>query len=185
MVRCEEFYREFEKKGNFCGKSNAVVKKVETYIDYVKRHGIGSYKISNCALDPLVSIEFSKDGKVHGIALRELKRLIKGGKISPEKITRRISIEIINSANKKVGDTYKLENIPGIRNRMRGNEHEIGDISFENREMFDSFKRDIGVMSNDQALRIMIEFCNKDPDNIRKIKDTIDCEKQIEIIKQA
>ena len=57
MVRCEEFYKYFEKKGNFCGKSDMVVKKVEEYIDYVKRNKIGGYKISNCALDPFISIE--------------------------------------------------------------------------------------------------------------------------------
>ena len=55
MVRCEEFYKYFEKKGNFCGKSEVVVKKVEEYIDYVKRNKVGGYKISNCALDPFIN----------------------------------------------------------------------------------------------------------------------------------
>lgn len=41
MVRCEEFYRHWQKKGNFCGKSDMVAKKVEEYIQYVKRNKIG------------------------------------------------------------------------------------------------------------------------------------------------
>ena len=99
MVRCEEFYKYFEKKGNFCGKSEVVVKKVEEYIDYVKRNKVGGYKISNCALDPFISIEFVRDGRVHDAALKELKALMKKGKILPEKITRRMSIELINTTN--------------------------------------------------------------------------------------
>lgn len=185
MVRCEEFYKWFEKKGNFCGKSEAVAKKVEEYIEYVKRNDIGTYKISNCALDPFMSIEFTRDGKVHRTALRELKSMIKRSKIAPDKITRRISIEIINNANNKVGEGYKIESIPGIRSRMRGNEHEVGDISYENREMFDSFKRDIGVKNNNDALRIMMEACYKDIEVARKIKEEIGGKEDIMVVKQA
>ncbi len=80
MVRCEDFYKYFERKGNFCGKSENVVKKVEDYIAYVKRHRLmefSGYRISNAALDPFISVENMKDGKVHDLALKELKRLIR------------------------------------------------------------------------------------------------------------
>ena len=93
MVRCEEFYKYFEKKGNFCGKSEGIVKQVESYIDYVKRHKLrdfGGYKISNSALDPFMSIEGVKDGKVHAVALKDLRTMVRKGKILPERVTRRI-----------------------------------------------------------------------------------------------
>ena len=186
MVRCEEFYKYFEKKGNFCGKSEVVVKKVEEYIDYVKRNRVGGYKISNCALDPFISVEFVKDGRVHANALKELKNLIKKGKILPEKITRRMSIELVNKANEKVGDVYKLQNIPGVRSRMRGYEHEIGEISHEVRDTFDSLKKDIGAKNNNDAMKVMLELCIRNPDEIRKIKEEIDdkeiIEQKVEIV---
>lgn len=180
MVRCEEFYKYFEKKGNFCGKSEVVVKKVEEYIDYVKRNNIGGYKISNCALDPFISIEFIKDGKVHTIALKELKNLIKKGKILPEKVTRRVSVELINTANNKVGDAYKLGNIPGIRSRMRGYEHEIGEVEHEVRNTFDNLKKDIGAKNNNDAIKVMLELCVRNPEQIRKIKEEIDNKEMVE-----
>lgn len=176
MVRCEEFYEYFEKKGNFCGKSENVVKKVEDYIDYVKRHKLrefSGYKISNAALDPFISVENMNYGKVHGIALKELKRLIRKGKVLPENITRRISIEIINDANIKVEEGYKLDHIPNIRSRMGEFEHEIGEIGFEVKEMFDALKNDIGAKNNNEIMKIMLEHCIKNPDQIRKIKDEL------------
>ena len=186
MVRCEEFYKYFEKKGNFCGKSDMVVKKVEEYIDYVKRNKIGGYKISNCALDPFISIESVKDGRVHIVALKNLKTLMKKGKILPEKITRRVSIELINIANNKVGDAYKLESIPGIRSRIRGYEHEIGEVEHEVRNMFDALKKDIGAKNNNDAMRVILEVCIRNPDSMRKIKEEIDrmeeSEKNVEIV---
>ena len=180
MVRCEEFYKYFEKKGNFCGKSDMVVKKVEEYIDYVKRNKVGSFKISNCALDPFINIEFVKDGRVHAVALKNLKNLMKKGKILPEKITRRMSIELINTANIKVGGVYKLENIPGIRSRMRGFEHEIGEIEHEVRDTFDNLKKDIGAKNNNDAMKVMLELCIRNPDEIRKIKEEMDNKEMVE-----
>ncbi len=186
MVRCEEFYKYFEKKGNFCGKSEVVVKKVEEYINYVKRNKVGGYKISNCALDPFISIELVKDGRVHTAALKALKALLKKGKVSPEKITRRISIELINTANNKVDDEYKLDNIPGIRSRMRGYEHDIGELEHEVRNTFDALKKDIGAKNNNEAMKIMLEVSVRNPDSMRKIKEEMDkmeeSEKKVEIV---
>jgi hypothetical protein len=186
MVRCEEFYKYFEKKGNFCGKSDMVVKKVEEYIDYVKRNKVGGYKISNCALDPFISIELVKDGIVHAAALKKLKTLMKKGKILPEKITRRISIELINTANIEVGDAYKLNNIPGIRSRIRGFEHEINEVEHEVRNTFDALKKDIDAKNNNEAMKIMLEMCIRNPNEIRKIKEEMDrmegSEKKVEIV---
>lgn len=177
MVRCEEFYKYFEKKGNFCGKSDNVVRQVETYIDYVKRRKLkdfGGYKISNSALDPFITIEEINAGKVHELALKELKRLIRRRKISPEHITRRISIEIINEANSKVEEPYKLKRIPNIRSRMGEFEHEIGEVGFEVRDIFDSLKKDIGAKNNNELMKIMLELCIKNPEDIRKIKESLD-----------
>ncbi len=186
MVRCEEFYKYFEKKGNFCGKSEMVVKKVEEYIDYVKRNKIGGYKISNCALDPFISIEFVNDGRVHDLALKNLKALMKKGKILPEKITRRISIELINTANNKVDNAHKLDNIPGIRSRMRGYEHEIGEVEHEVRNMFDALKKDIGAKNNNDAMKVILDVCIRNPDDTRRIKEEMDkmekSERKVEIV---
>jgi len=186
MVRCEEFYKYFERKGNFCGKSEVVVKKVEEYIDYVKRNKVGGYKISNCALDPFISIEFVRDGRVHDVALRNLKALIKKGKILPEKITRRISIELINTANIKVGDVYKLDSIPGVRSRMRGYEHEIGEVEHDVRNTFDAIKKEIGANNNNEAMKVILEVCIRNPDDTRSIKEEMDrmaeSEKKVEIV---
>lgn len=186
MVRCEEFYKYFEKKGNFCGKSEVVVKKVEEYIDYVKRNKVGGYKVSNCALDPFISIEFVKDGRVHDLALKNLKTLMKKGRILPEKVTRRISIELINTANIKVGDVYKLDNIPGVRSRMRGYEHEIGEVEHGVRNTFDTLKKDIGAKNNNDAMRVILEVCVRNPDTMRSIKEDMDrmeeSEKKVEIL---
>jgi len=180
MVRCEEFYRYFEKKGNFCGKSDVVVKKVEEYIAYIKRNNIGTYKISNCALDPFINIEYVNEGMVHRHAIKELKSLISKGKILPEKITRRMSIEIINKANNKVGYSYKLDRIPGIRNRMRDHEHDIGSISHEARDTFDNLKKDLEIKNNDQAMKVMLECCIRNPEEVRKIKEEIENKEKIE-----
>lgn len=180
MVRCEEFYRVFEKKGNFCNKSDVVVKKVEEYIAYIRRNNMGTYKISNCALDPFINIEFINEGMVHRRAVRDLKNLIKKGKILPEKITRRMSIEIINKANTNTADAYKLVRIPGIRARMGELEHDIGNISHETRNMFDGIKTDIGIKNNEHALRIMMECCIRNPNDIRKIKEEIENKEKTE-----
>lgn len=177
MVRCEEFYEYFEKKGNFCGKSDGVVRQVECYIDYVKRRKLkdfGGYKISNSALDPFITIEEMNDGKVHELALKELKKLIRRRKILPENITRRISIELINEANSKVQDPYKLQRIPNIRSRMGEFEHEIGEVGFEVKDTFDSLKKDIGVKNNNELMKIMLEMCIRNPEDIRKIKEDLD-----------
>ncbi len=188
MVRCEEFYEYFDRKGNFCGKSDGVVKQVETYIDYVKRRKLrdfGGYKISNSALDPFISIEDMKDGKVHDLALKELKRLIRRRKIMPEHTTRRMSIEIINAANNQVEQQYKLDRIPNIRSRMGEFEHEIGEVGFEVKQIFDAFKEDIGVKNNNELMAIMLEMCIKNPEDTRKIKEELDSRieksKEIEI----
>ena len=177
MVRCEEFYEYFERKGNFCGKSEGVVKQVETYIDYVKRRKLrdfGGYKISNSALDPFISIEDIKSGKVHDLALKELKKLIRRRKIVPEHTTRRMSIEIINAANNMVDAAYKLDRIPNIRSSMGAFEHEIGEVGFEVKEMFDAFKTDIGAKNNNELMAIMLEMCIKNPEDTRKIKESLD-----------
>jgi len=177
MVRCEEFYEYFDKKGNFCGKSEGVVRQVETYIDYVKRRKLkdfGGYKISNSALDPFITIEDMNSGKVHEVALKELKRLIRRRKVLPEHVTRRISIEIINEANNRTEDPYKLERIPNIRSRMGEYEHEIGEVGFEVKDTFDSLKKDIGAKNNNELMKIMLELCIKNPEDIRRIKENLD-----------
>lgn len=180
MVRCEEFYKYFEKKGNFCGKSPVVVKKVEEYIEYVRRNKIGGYRISNCALDPFISIEFIKDGVVHRTALKQLKSLIKKEKVLPEKVTRRMSIELIIAANNKVGDIFKLDNIPGIRSRMRGYEHEIGEVGHDVRTTFDAIKKDIGAKNNNDAMKVMLEVCIRNPDLMKAIKEEVDKKEDVE-----
>ena len=183
MVRCEEFYKYFEKKGNFCGKSEGIVKQVESYIDYVKRHKLrdfGGYKISNSALDPFMNIEDVKDGKVHAIALKDLRNMVRRGRILPEKITRRVSIEIINGANNKTDEVHKLNKIPNIRSRMGEFEHEIGEIGFEVREMFNALKEDIGAKNNNETMRLMLEICIKNPEEIRKLKEEMDNKAEID-----
>lgn len=188
MVRCEEFYKYYEKKGNFCGKSEGVVKQVESYIEYVRRQKMkefGGYKISNSALDPFMSIEDVKGGKVHALAIKELKNMIRKRRILPERVTRRVSIEIINNANAKVGDVYKLDRIPNIRSRMGSFEHEINEVGYDARNMFDTFKDDIGAKNNNDALSIMLELCVRNVEEVRKIKEEIeakaDSEKHMEI----
>jgi hypothetical protein len=188
MVRCEEFYKYFEKKGNFCGKSEGVVKQVEGYIDYVKRHKLrdfGGYKISNSALDPFMSIENINGGKVHELALKDLRNMIRKKRILPEHVTRRVSIEIINSANIKIADGYKLKHIPNIRSRMGEFEHDIGEIGFDVKEMFDSIKSDIGAKNNNEALKIMLELCIRNIGDAVKIKEELEAkvasEKEVEV----
>lgn len=189
MVRCEQFYEYWEKKGNFCNKSENVVKQIEEYIDYVKRNKIveyGGFRISNCALDPFINIENEKNGKVHKFAIRELKSLIRKDKIKPEKITRRVSIELINKANLKVEEGYKLKKIPNIRSRMGEFEHEINEVGFEVRNMFDAFKNDIGAKNNNEALKIMLEACVRDIEGVRQIKEELDKKKEyddVEVVK--
>ena len=183
MVRCEEFYKYFEKKGNFCGKSDMVVKKVEEYIDYVKRNKMsdfGGYKISNCALDPFISIEFLNHGQVHKIALRDLKSLIRKRKVSPDKITRRFSVEVINKANATVEDGYKLKNIPGVRSRIGEFEHEVSEVSYEVRDMFNSFKNDIAIKNNNQAMKVMLECCIRHMDEVRQLKEDVDNKEKLD-----
>lgn len=186
MVRCEQFYEYWEKKGNFCGKSEMVAKKVEEYIEYVKRNKIGTFKISHCALDPFINIEDVKNGRVHAIAVRELKSLLNKEKVRPEKITRRISIELINKANNKVGETFKLSHIPNIRSRMRDFEHDIDGIGYDIRSNFDALKKDLGMKNNNDAMRIMLELCVRNPDEMRKIKEEMDrkeeAEQKVEIV---
>ena len=189
MVRCEEFYQYFEKKGNFCGKSEGIVKQVESYIDYVKRHKLrdfGGYKISNSALDPFMSIEGVKDGKVHAVELKDLRNMIRKNRILPEKITRRVSIEIINGANMKVDEAHKLDKIPNIRSRMGDFEHEIGQVGFEVRKMFDDFKNDIDAKNNNEVMKIMLEWCIRNPDEIKKLKGELsrreEKDKELEIV---
>ncbi len=189
MVRCEQFYEYWEKRGNFCGKSDLVAKRVEEYIEYVRRNKIGTFKISHCALDPFINIEPVNGGRVHSIAVKELKTLIKKGKILPEKVTRRFSIEIINKANNKVGEQFKLNNIPNIRNRMREFEHAIDGVGYDARLMFDALKKDIGARNNNDAMRVMLEIGVRNPDLAKQIKEELDkkedAEKQLEIVAPA
>lgn len=185
MVRCEEFYKYFERKGNFCRKSDLVVKKVEEYIDYVKRNRIGGFRISNCALDPFINIEDIKDGKVHDTALRELKSMLKRGKITPERVTRRITIEIVKKANNQVEDGYKLDHIPNIRKRMDQYEHDIGNVEYDVRNTFDAIKDDIDLKNNNQAMKVILELCVRNMNIMREIKEEMDNKEKdnVEIIK--
>ncbi len=178
MVRCQEFYEEFEKKGNFCNKSDVVVKNVERYIEYMKRNKFGDFIISNCAIEPFIRIENLKDGKVHKFALKELRKKIK--KIGAKGVTRRISIEIINYANNIVNDIYKLDSIPNVRSRMGEFEHEIGEISYETREAFNVFKEFVGIKSNNEAISVLLVYCK----NV-KVSDFLKAyEKEIEVVKE-
>lgn len=192
MVRCEEFYKYFEKKGNFCNKSENVVKKVEDYIGYIKRNKMGEYggyKISNCALDPFISIEFAKGGIVHRNALRELKKMIRKESILPEKVTRRVSIELINKANSRCSPENRLESIPGIRKKMSEFEHTIDGIGYEVRNMFDTFKKDIEAKNNNDFLKIILEMSIRDPDNVKKIMQELEekerSKENLEIVAEA
>lgn len=176
MVRCKEFYEHFEKKGNFCEKSECVVRQVEHYIDYIRRRKLkdfGGYRISNAALDPLISIEDINSGKVHELALKELKRLIRRRKVMPEDVTRRIVVELINEANSRVEDIYQLKNIPNIRSKIGEFEHDIGEIGFEARNTFDELKKDIGAKNNNELVRIMLEICIRNPEEMMKIKEEL------------
>lgn len=182
MVRCEEFYKYFERKGNFCNKSNLVVKKVEDYIDYVKRNRLreyGGYRISNNALDPLINIETEKGGKVHSVAIKELKSVIRRGKILPEKVTRRVVIELINKSNEKVDLVYKLDRIPNIRSKIGEYEHEISEVGFEVRDTFNALKADIdGDINNNEAMQIMLEVCIRNPELVRSVKAELESKKE-------
>ena len=96
------------------------------------------------------------------------------------------SIEIINTANSKTGDAYKLNSIPGIRSRMRGYEHEIGEVEHEVRNSFDAIKKDIGAKNNNEAMKVMLEVCVRNPDAMRSIKEDMDkmeeSERRVEIV---
>ena len=168
MVRCAEFYKRFEKKGNFCNKSDVVVRKIEDYIDYVKRKlkNYDGYLISSCAIEPLKNIEELKDGKVHDLALNRLKETMKIGKIRPERVTRRVVIELINNVNNKVSEDYKLTRIPGVRSKIGEYEHEIGEVGYRTRNMFDELKKQLGTNNND-TMKVMIEMC------VRNINDAV------------
>ena len=155
----------------------------------MKRHKLrdfGGYKISNSALDPFMSIEGVKDGKVHAVALNDLRNMIRKNRILPEKITRRVSIEIINGANMKVDEAHKLDKIPNIRSRMGDFEHEIGQVGFEVRKMFDDFKNDIDAKNNNEVMKIMLEWCIRNPDEIKKLKGELsrreEKDKELEIV---
>lgn len=156
MVRCEEFYLQFEKKGNFCHKSDLVVKKVEQYLSYMKRNKFGDFLISNCAIEPFIKIEILKDGFVHKYALKELRKKVR--KLGARGITRRISIETINYANTMVDVEFRIKSIPDVRSRIGTFEHAIDRISYEVRERFNSYKESYGLENNNDALSEILHW---------------------------
>jgi hypothetical protein len=69
---------------------------------------------------------------------------------------------------------------------MREFEHDIDGIGYEVRNTFDALKKDLGVKNNNEAMKVLLEACVRDPDTVRKIKEEIDrleeAEQQIEIV---
>ena len=171
MVRCEQFYEEFDKKGNFCGKSNSVVVKVKSYIEYMKRNKFGDFLISSNAIEPFIKIEFINSGKVHKVALKELRK--KALKIGASSVTRRISIELINKANEMVEESFRIKSIPDVRTRMGAYEHDIGEISHETREEFNEFKALVGARNNDEVMKAMLQYCKNNVNSVIILREEI------------
>lgn len=187
MVTCEELYKIWERRGNFCQKSEMTAKQIDAYIDYRKRHKLESYQINRCALYPFMMIEDKQT--LHLRALKELRKVAKkkGGK----KITRRLSIEIINRVNEELEEGYRITSIPQVRSRLGGLQHEINNVSHEVREAFDRFKSEAGVKSNNDLIAVMINCCSTHKDEIKRHQDMLEAEKQkpdtseIEVVKRV
>ena len=177
MVRCTQFYEEFDKKGNFCRKSKNIVRKVESYIEYMKRNRFGDFVISSNAIEPFIKIEHLNNGAVHKYALKKLREKIR--KVGASKITRRISIEIINKANSMVPENDKITSIPDVRVAMGSFEHTIEGIEHETREKFDEFKRIIDIKDNNQVTKIMLDYCLTEK-SVDMIKLKLSYEKMID-----
>lgn len=160
MVRCEQFYKKFEKVGNFCEKNPIEAKRIENYIDYRRRNHLDGVEINFNALEPLVKIEGEM---VHDMSLVELKQRLKN-KLNAKDVSRKLVIEIINSCNNKIdnGDSRKLKNIPDVRDRFNQFEHEIGSISYEVRQLFDKLKQLSGIKTNDEFLNNVLLHYKKD-----------------------
>ncbi len=176
MVTCEDFYEKFKNVGNFCQKSELTAKQIDHYIKYRERNKLDSYEINRCALSPLMAIEPNKE--VHKKAIRELKKDCR--KIGGRNITRRLMIEIINRANEKVNECDRLKSIPGYRSRMDGFQHEINSVSFDVRNSFDNLKSEIGIISNNDLMSMMINFCSSHKNEILEMKERMLESKQSE-----
>jgi len=69
---------------------------------------------------------------------------------------------------------------------MRGYEHEIGEVEHDVRNTFDVIKKEIGANNNNEAMRVILEVCIKNPGDMRSIKEEMDrmaeSEKKVEIV---
>ena len=176
MVTCEDFYEKWENVGNFCHKSKMTAKQVEDYIKYRNRYKLKSYSINRCALYPFMMIEDKK--VLHLNCLKELRRMAK--KIGGTKITRRLSIEIINKMNDRMAIQDRITTIPTVRTWMDGFQHEINDVSWEVRTAFDKLKDEINIHSNNDIMIAMINYCSANPDSMTKIKEMMIAAKSTE-----
>ncbi len=176
MVTCEKMYEEWRRRGNFCQKSEETAKQIDKYIKYRERYRLESYEINRCALFPFIQIEDSEI--LHRESLKELKRRCK--KIGGRNITRRLSIEIINSINEKIDIQYRIKSIPYVRTRMDGFQHEINNVSWEVRTAFDKLKDEIDIRSNNDIMTAMINYCSANPDSMTKIREMIEKARQTE-----
>lgn len=160
MTTCEELYRKWKSRGNFCQKSPSTAKHIEEYIDYRARNRLKDIEINRCALYPMIRIE--NYGMLHEICLRKLKK--EANRIGAIHVTRRHVIEIINKINITLPITERIKEIPDVRARMSGLQHTIEGVSHETRETFDFLKDEIGIRGNDELLKLIIEFARKKKD---------------------
>jgi hypothetical protein len=125
------------------------------YVDYRNRNGLGEYNINFNALDPFMKIEGEM---VHDMALKILKKRIDRG-LKPEKVTRRLSVEIIRKANDKVAEGDKLDSLTGLENRF-GKESAIYGITETTHKEYYKLREQSEYESNESFIKAMLKFCS-------------------------
>lgn len=178
MTSCEALYKEWEKKGNFCNKSEFTAKQIEEYIEYRKRNRLKDIEINRCALYPMIRIEHH--GMLHDACLKELKKTVK--RMGVKSITRRYVIEIINKINKTIPITERIDNIPDVRNRMSGLQHTIEHVSYETKEAFDHLKVETGFRGNEELMNLIFSFCNDRKNELVEYRKDIG---KIQLVKES
>lgn len=135
-MKCKEFYKKFERDGNFCEKNPNSARQIEHYIDYCSRHDIEKGSINISALQPLINIEGEM---VHDMVLTSLKQRLEK-ELRPKDVTRKLMFEIIKNCNK----------------------HNIRDISYETKKLYNELKQKSGINTNDEIVKLMILYCSSD-----------------------
>lgn len=166
MTSCEKLYEYWQKRGNFCGKSDDTAKKIDEFIAYRRRNRLEASGINRTAMYPLQSIEDS--AVIHLRCVKEIKKLLK--KVKGVNITRRMVIEIINRVNNDLSPENRITHIPNVRVRMEGNQHAIEGLSWETREQFDKLKSVLGEKSNDVSLSIIFEYLKGKTEKLQELE---------------